>query len=98
MKHCYSTALLLLCVGSANAADLKHGEQLHQVNCIQCHAQMAGGDGSALYTRADRRVTSLSGLETQVRRCRDNLGLVWYDEDVTDVAAFLNTRYYHFKE
>ncbi len=93
-----TVASILFLAFPAAAADLRHGEALHQANCIACHADRVGGDGSALYTRADRRVKSLSGLESQVRRCRDNLGITWFDEDVTDVAAFLNARYYRFEE
>lgn len=98
MKQLIVPALALAYAVPAGAADIRHGQALHETHCISCHAGLAGGDGSALYTRADRRVSSLPGLERQVRFCRDNLGLVWFDEDVEDVAAFLNARYYQFKE
>lgn len=97
-KNAFVAALFLMITAPTSAADLERGEGLHQTNCLQCHADMLGGDGSAMYTRADRRVTSLAGLKQQVRRCRDNIGLMWFDEDVADVTAFLNTRYYRFEE
>jgi mono/diheme cytochrome c family protein len=100
MKHLIRTAalpLLLAIFAPAQAADIKKGEQLVNTQCISCHAARFGSDGSEIYTRPDRRVTSLVGLQKQVIRCRDNLKLTWFDEDVDDVVAFLNTRYYKFK-
>lgn len=93
--------LALLCLATpaiGSAADAKKGEQLHNSQCIACHASRFGNNGADIYTRPDRRVTSLPGLKKQVLRCRDNLRVTWFDEDVEDVAAFLNARYYKFKE
>ena len=42
-------------------------------------------------------MTSLASLEAQVRRCEQSLGLKWFDEEITDMAAYLNTHYYKFK-
>ena len=78
------------------AADAEHGKTLHQSHCTTCHMGMTGGDGSALYTRKDRRVRSLQGLQAQVRRCETTLELKWFDEDVADVVEYLNARYYKF--
>lgn len=59
-------------------------------NCIKCH-------GSEVYTRPDRKVTSRDGLDRQVRRCETALELTWFDEDIADVAGYLNQHYYRFK-
>ena len=85
-----TAALLLAATGPLMAADTAHGKELKQKNCMGCHE-----DG--VYTRKDRRVTSLAGLEKQVRRCELTLGLQWFDEDVNDVVAYLNQAYYKFK-
>lgn len=101
MKYLVSlTALPLLLAlwAPAQAADIKKGEQLVNTQCISCHAARFGNNGSEIYTRPDRRVTSLVGLKKQVIRCRDNLGLTWFDEDVDDVVAYLNKQFYKFKE
>jgi len=66
-----------------------NGATLHQDNCTSCH-----DDG--VYTRKDRRVTSMAGLKKQVQRCELSLGLKWFDEDVDDVTNYLNTTYYKF--
>ena len=72
------------------AAEDKEVADLYQFNCTSCH-------GAEVYTRTDRKVTSLASLESQVRRCEQNLGLKWFDDDITDMTAYLNTHYYKFK-
>jgi mono/diheme cytochrome c family protein len=89
---------LALALGSAaQAADVAHGKTLHESNCIACHSSMTNGQPSSLYTRPDRRVTSLAGLEKQVRRCELSLGLTWFDDDIGDVVAYLNEQFYKLK-
>ncbi len=88
--------LALLIFNPLSAADIPHGQQLHEQNCVSCHASMTGGDGTTLYTRKDHRVTSLAALDAQVQRCAINLELKWFDDDLADVAAYLNTNYYKF--
>ena len=82
--------LALTTISTGQAADLDKGKQLTDQNCVRCH-------GSELYTRADRRVTSLPGLHKQVRRCEQMLGLTWFDEDINNVAGHLNQQYYKFE-
>jgi len=74
---------------SSNAADIDNGSELHSENCTRCH-------DSTTYTRENRRVQSLPNLGTQVRFCKDNLNLTWFDDEVDDVIGFLNQNYYHF--
>ena len=78
-------------LGSAQAADPQQGEKLVTKDCTRCH-------GSEVYTRADRKVTSLPGLHKQVRRCEQMLGLTWFDEDIENTADYLNQRYYKFSK
>lgn len=65
------------------------GQALHDANCVRCHS-------STVYTRDNRRVKSLPQLKRQVRFCKDNLGLTWFDDEVEAVAEHLNRTYYHF--
>ncbi len=74
---------------SAIAVDIKNGDTLHADNCTRCH-------DTSVYTRANKRVKTLPKLGTQVRMCKDNLGITWFDDEVEDVTGFLNTNYYHF--
>ena len=86
-----STAVLLLAATTTlPAADLAKGKALVAENCTKCHNER-------VYTRANRRVTTLDGLDAQVRRCEQSLGLKWFDDDIENVAAYLNQTYYHFK-
>ena len=87
---------LLGLAGLAHADEPSRGKELHQANCVSCHVNMTGGDGSVLYTRNNRRVQSLTGLEAQVRRCESNLELKWFDDDIEAVTKYLNATYYHF--
>ena len=74
---------------STMAADISNGKSLQQENCMTCH-----DDG--VYTRSDRRITTMEGLNKQVKRCELTLGLQWFDEDVNDVAGYLNESFYKF--
>jgi hypothetical protein len=71
------------------AADIFNGEVLHSQDCTGCHK-------SALYISENRKVQTLPRLGTQVRFCKDNLGIAWFDDEVEDVVGFLNKNYYHF--
>ncbi|WP_295583582.1 cytochrome c [uncultured Lamprocystis sp.] len=65
-------------------------DTLHEEHCIKCH-------GTEVYSRTDRKVTSLGGLSSQVRQCETALSLRWFDEDIDEMTTFLNDRFYHFK-
>jgi mono/diheme cytochrome c family protein len=83
---------VFLALGSvaAQAQPSENAEELYEENCLSCH-------GSEIYTREGRMVTSLEGLERQVQRCETALGLRWFDEDIKDVAAYLNHHFYQFE-
>ena len=79
-------------------ADPKAGEKLfNEHNCSRCHVSMFGGDGSAIFTRPDRRVKSPSQLLSQLRVCNSQIGSGLFPEDEQNLAAYLNQRYYQFK-
>ncbi len=87
---------MLLIIGSfalfssaSMASDFDRGKELHMQSCTGCH-------DSSVYTRSNRRVQSLSKLGTQVRFCKDNLGITWFDDEVDNVTLFLNKEYYKF--
>lgn len=97
-----STAILFIAslfsfsIAHAEAPDAAHGKELHDKNCVGCHINMIGGDGTMLYTRRKSRVNSPAQLEAQVRRCESNLQLKWFDSDILDVAEFLQNDFYKF--
>jgi len=81
---------LVTASSSSPAIDINHGKSLQQENCMSCH-------DDSIYTREERRVTTLDALQQQVQRCETNLNLTWFPEDVDAVTGYLNTTFYKFK-
>jgi hypothetical protein len=78
--------------------DAKAGAAMHERDCTACHVRRHGGDGSAIYTRPDRRVTSAAKLRAQIAACNTELATAYFPEEEEHVAAYLNLRYYKFKD
>ncbi|HET9462756.1 MAG TPA: cytochrome c [Thiobacillus sp.] len=95
----FCSALLLSGAHAAPVAkgDPKTGKVLHDKACISCHASMFGGDGSTIYTRADRKTKTAQQLAARISGCNANTGAGWFPEDEAHVAAYLNQQYYKFK-
>ena len=99
----YLLLISALCLtASAHAApfekgDANKGKILADKQCVACHISMYKGDGSSVYTRADRKVKSAAQLAARVAGCNANTGAGWFPEDEVDVSAYLNKRYYQFK-
>ena len=85
------TTGLVMASASLPATDIKHGKSLLQDNCVRCH-------DDSVYTREERRVTTLDSLHQQVQRCDANLGLKWFPEDINAVTEYLNTTFYKFEQ
>lgn len=75
--------------GGVVASEDFDAEHFVRDKCTQCH-------DSSVYTRQDRRVTSLERLHSQVRMCDANLGTGLFDEDIEAVVGYLNENYYKF--
>jgi mono/diheme cytochrome c family protein len=65
------------------------GELLYATHCIACH-------NTQLHWRNKHLATSWSRLKAEVDRWQKAAALGWRDEEVTEVARYLNARYYHF--
>lgn len=94
--------VLLLAAAPAFASpfpkgDAKIGKTLHDKSCLSCHVSMVGGDGSALYSRLERKVKTPQQLQARIRACNTNAGANWFPDEESHVAAYLNQQYYHFK-
>ena len=74
------------------------GKALVDKNCISCHAESFGGDGSAIYTREYRKVKTSKGLVAQIRNCNTMIGLKWFEDEELNVASYLNKTYYKLTE
>ena len=65
------------------------GELLYSTHCIGCH-------GSEVHWRDKSLVTDPASLQAQVNRWQAVSGLKWSNEDVAEVARYLNTLHYHY--
>ncbi len=82
---------LLISGATMAEGNAENGKRLFtSSNCNQCH-------GTEVFTRPDRKITSLTALEAQVRRCDSNLNTNWFDDEILDVTAHLNKQFYKFK-
>lgn len=77
--------------------DVANGGKLYQAKCQACHVSLAGGDGSKLHTRENRKVKTVEGLIGQVKACNSQLDAGLNATQINDIVAFLNERYYRFK-
>ncbi|MBS4096091.1 MAG: cytochrome c [Sulfuricella sp.] len=103
MRHLLALPIFLLLAGPVQSADLfakgdaKAGKALHDKSCISCHKSMLGGDGSAMYSRMERKIKTPQKLQAQISGCNSNAGAGWFPEDELHVGAYLNQQYYKFK-
>jgi mono/diheme cytochrome c family protein len=94
----FSLTIGVIALLSASAyANEQRGKDLHDANCMSCHTSLMGGDPNKIYSRADRRVNSLSGLKNQVTRCKTTVGVDWPEDQINDVVEYLNHNFYHIK-
>ncbi len=91
------TFLLLTPINSF-AVDIERGLDLHDSNCISCHAAIYGAKGNKIYTRENRKIETLAALNKQLKRCKNSLGTNWPKDQILDVQYYLNSNFYHFKE
>jgi len=77
-------------------ADPAKGQQLASRSCVECHRSKFGGDGTKIYIRGDRRVKSAKQLLQQVTFCSQAANTDWSQQEIADVAAYLNQTFYQF--
>jgi hypothetical protein len=69
--------------------DATRGELLYTTHCLACHS-------GTVHWRDKKLVTDPASLQAQVRRWQRLSGLGWGDQDVVEVARYLNALYYHY--
>ena len=98
-----TTLTLLLAAGSALATpfpdgDAQAGKKLFgQYKCNSCHIGKMGGDGSAIFTRPDHKVTSPQGMIERMTMCSGSIGKTLTTQEQQHLGAYLNQHYYKFK-
>ena len=87
-------------IASANPfpqGDVRAGQQLFEKHqCNSCHIKIMGGDGNAIFTRADRKVHTAAELLTQLDACNRNINVNLTPQEKQHLAAYLN-RFYNLK-
>ncbi len=89
-----SLAASVLFASQATLATSTNGKDLHDANCQSCHASLMNGSPDSIYTRPDRKVTTVDGLRKQVSRCKTTIGVNWPKDKVQEVVDYLNTNFY----
>lgn len=95
LRPLLATAALALATTGA-AADVARGQSLHDKQCVSCHIKRYGGDGSEMYTRADRKIRDLKSLGQRVAACNAMVNAGLFPEDEADIATYLEQHYYKF--
>lgn len=99
---CVAIFVLIPHVAHANESDttlLATGKKLvADTKCEACHAKKIGGDGTGMYTRKNRHVSTKRKLASQVALCNNELSLGLFPEDEAAITAFLNASYYKFTD
>lgn len=80
---------VMLLSSPVHAFDSENGKALHDESCVRCH-------DDAMYTREDRKTKSYTLLRNRVAQCEIMAELIWFEEEVDDVTAYLNESFYHF--
>ncbi len=95
--------LILLAATTAHAEPFAKGNAANghkliaKYECNDCHQGKMGGDGTAIYTRANRRVNSAADMIQQMEMCSGAIGKQLTEQEKQDLAAYLNQTYYHLK-
>ena len=71
--------------------DATRGQLLYSTHCIACH-------GAQMHWRDKRLAVDRPSLLGQVRRWAQMSGLAWGENEIADVAQYLNEAYYHYPE
>jgi mono/diheme cytochrome c family protein len=69
--------------------DASRGELLYTTYCVACH-------NTQVHWREKKIATDWSSLRAQVNRWQSAATLKWSDDDITEVARYLNTLHYHY--
>ena len=88
------TALLLVgiyfSVSTLFSSNFSNGKKLYiEAKCEKCHNSQSFG-------LQNHKVKDLTKLKQSVKKCNFAMDAEWLDEEVDDVAHYLNAKYYNF--
>lgn len=79
-------------------ADAKAGHAKHEEKCVACHVRLYGGDGSKMYTREGRMLSTKLDVLQRTAACNAQVQAGWFPDEEAEVAAYLNQTFYKFKD
>ncbi len=82
-------AIFWLSSASTNAADPNRGQAMYELRCIECH-------DTSVHGRQNRSAKNYEEIRGWVIRWNNTLGALWDTDDIEDVSAYLNKRYYRY--
>jgi len=89
-------SILFLCGNALGAEsmpprDASRGELLYSTHCLACHS-------AQVHWRDKRLAKDRAGVQAQVRRWTGVVKAGWSDQDINEVARYLNERYYRYPD
>ena len=84
-----ATAMAVVFLHGSPVLAQSRGELLYDMNCIACHSEK-------MHWRGAKLVNDWASLDAQVRHWQQAASLGWNDEDIMEVARYLNERFYGF--
>jgi len=93
LKNILIVPVMMFLAASAHAAvpgDGAEGKRLHDATCTACH-------DTSVYTRKDRKVQSLHGLEQQVENCTHMAQKEFSPAEKQNIVKYLNDQFYRFQ-
>jgi mono/diheme cytochrome c family protein len=93
LAHCplVALAVILVLAPAAPALAQSRGALLYSTHCIACHSEQ-------MHWRQKKLVTDWPSLKAQVRRWQAEAALDWSDDDVAEVARYLNEEFYRLPQ
>ena len=84
-----AATLIGVLLAPAFAADIERGKLLYSARCVGCH-------DNSVHSREARKALTIEGIRSQVRRWDAFLGGAWREDEVNDVASYLNELFYRY--
>lgn len=86
------TVIISLLFSICAYAQKEDGQKLfYDAKCLACH------NTSAFKDKKLSKVKSFKEMKAKVTACQIQNNVPWFDDEVHDVATYLNHEYYHFK-
>lgn len=83
---------IFLLLGVCVNAQIEDGKKLfYEAKCLACHNTEDFEDKKL------SKAKSFKAMEGKVSACQIQNDVMWFDDEVHDVATYLNHEYYHFK-